>query len=268
MAQALALPKAEDIWNRAVPWLLSIERTDQANAFVMNRLVRDCEALAKTDAVKANLYLAAIYGIVGQREQSEYCLRVAEGNRKADLARCWRVLIYSNQLRASAATALADAAFAQRDEVRFVDLMTALSAVGAVHSIAKAADNAQMNQEVLANMTSLLAKNRLAAQVLDKLGLTQADVTALMDAAGEVLHDHHLQWLGDGPVFDVFDGAGDGDVHGLSWKFRVGVTPRESVALTDELIAKVIERDLKVDGLGVSFLGTKINESAAAHAVQ
>jgi len=257
MAQALPQDKASDIWERATEWMRTIKRSDQVNWFVMKRLVKDCEDLAKTDAVTANLYLAVIYGMTGDIERAEYCLRVVEGNRQVHQARLWRVLVYANSLRASQAAALADEAFAHREDVPFVALMNALSAVGAVHSIVKAADNAHMRNEVLVNMTSLLEKNRRAAAVLDKQGLTQQDVTAWMDLAGEVMRNHHLQWLGDGPLMDVFDDEEDCSVN---YRFMVWATPDEAAKLTFELTEKVVDHDLDLKpGITVSFSGSNLH---------
>jgi hypothetical protein len=257
MIQAVTLTTAEELWPRITKWLVSVKRTDQIDRFTLQGWVNGCDQLAKTDVVTASLYKAAVYSMARRNDEVERWLRNAENNGARDKARLWRVMHLANQLRASEAQALADVAFEHRGDMNFATLMEALSAVGAVHSIVKAADNAQERNELLKNMTPMLQINRRADRVLSELSLTQADVAAMLDVAGEVLREHNLQWLDETPIFDVFDG--ECEFRELVWKFKVWVTPQEAQKLNDELIEKLIQRNLDHNGLLVWFLGADLS---------
>lgn len=256
MAQAIPLSKADDILKRCSIFIESTKRFDDFNQFEFLRLTKDCNQLAKSDAVTANLYLASLYAITGHTDKFEYSLKVVENLNQPHKARLWRLLGYSNMLHAVKAAELADMALAHREDVLFTDLMKTITAVGGVHSIVKAFDNAMERNELLVNMTDLLDISRRASNVLHEVGLTQEHATAWIEAAGEVMRDHRLLWLGDGPIIDVFDN--DSELRLVSWKFKVWTTAEEAARLDDELFSKIVDRDLDKPGVLVSFLGVNV----------
>ena len=103
-----------------------------------------------------------------------------------------------------------------------------------------------------------------AHAVITRLGVTEADVQAVLNVAGEVLREHRLFWLDKEPRIDMID---DEDGAALMYQFRIGVDAKRANNLTDEVLMIMIERDLDKPGLCFSFLSSPtLNENAdSAH---
>lgn len=91
-----------------------------------------------------------------------------------------------------------------------------------------------------------------ASEVLKVNSVSEADLQAILDVAGEVLREHSLFWLGSDPHLGASDDA-------LLYQFCIAVDPQTASALTDEVLDRVISRDLDRPGLLFSFLGTQID---------
>ena len=247
---------AESLWSRISAFLEEAVRVDCINSFAFNVLLRDCDKLARTDVINASLYRGALYSVVGRDLDAEYQFDNVEANGEHFLASAWRMAFYSNRGYAKRVISMADQVLSQRGSIRFSDLMRPVASMGGFQAICRSADAASQRQEVLVGMTNLLEKSRRACAVMKNLQITDDDVSAAVDVAGEIMREQRLVWMGQIPDVETFDE--DCDFHSLMLQFRIGVSPRKASELTFELIVRLVDRDLDRAGLSVCFLGVDL----------
>jgi hypothetical protein len=93
-------------------------------------------------------------------------------------------------------------------------------------------------------------------QVLEALGLAEQDLTAQLEVAGEILREHRLWWQEEMPVIRAVNGA---EHRGVLYQFMVGVSPAMAASLSDELVERIVDRDLDKIGLSVCFVSSQPN---------
>lgn len=247
---------AESLWSRITALLEEAVHTDRVNSFLFNGLLRDCDRLSKTDVIHASLYRGALYSVVGKDEDAEYQFDNVEANGEHFLASAWRMAFFSNRGYAKRVMAMADQVLNQRGSISFAELMRPVASMGGFQAICRAVDAATQRQEVLVGMTNLLEKSRRACAVMNTLKITDEDVSAAVDVAGEIIREQRLVWKHQTPDIEAFDE--DCDFRSLMLQFRLGVTPQKASELTFELIGRLVDRDLDRAGLSVCFLGEEL----------
>lgn len=99
-----------------------------------------------------------------------------------------------------------------------------------------------------------------ANAALQVLHVSDDDVRAMIEIAGEVLREHELFWLDRLPMVRVMN---DADGTGLLYEFRVAVDATTACELTDEVLDRLIERELDRPGVTFSFCGSPAQEARA-----
>lgn len=247
---------AESFLSRITALLEDAAHIDRVNSFVFNGLLRDCDRLAQTDVINASLYRGILYSIVGRDDDAEYHFNNVEANGEHFLASAWRMAFYSNRGYAKRVIEMADQVLNQRGSISFAELMRPVASMGGFQAICRAVDAASQRQEVLVGMTNLLEKSRRACAVMNTLQITDEDVSAAVDVAGEIMREQRLVWKYQTPDIETFDE--NCGFHSLMLQFRLGVTPKKASELTFELIGRLVDRDLDRAGLSVCFLGEEL----------
>jgi hypothetical protein len=252
--------QAEEIWQRLTDLIDNSPRIYEINEFTWKGLYRDCERLTKTDVVRASLYKGVLHSLKGEDDKAETAFQNAALNGAKETARAWLIGHFANRGFASKAAAIAAESLENSGDVNFAQLMDAVATCGAFGAIVKAADNAFASNKVLTQMTTTLETSRRAKAVMDELHLTDADVSAAVDVAGEVLRENKLLWLHKMADIEVFDD--ECPFRSLMLQFHVAVTPEKAAAMCNTLTERLVVRDLDKPGLSVTFLGTELEAAA------
>ena len=240
---------------------VTVTHFDVYDKVVFRRLLAACEKQQQVDVVSASLNLAFLHNSVGDYDQTARWIRNAELNGGHNPARLVRFLTLVNHGHATEALALADECFAQRGCETVMGIAERLAATGAFVKIVQAVDESQARSEVLV-MTNLLETARKAAAVYKVLDVKDADVTAMIDVAGEMMRESRLIWQNYLPDFSVLDAEHGGP--SVSIEFRIDVSPQEAVKLGWTLTERIVERGLDRAGVYVDFLGTRLTRPQVA----
>lgn len=102
-----------------------------------------------------------------------------------------------------------------------------------------------------------------AAQVMEKLNISDADVALILDAAGEILRKHRLFYVGKAPRVDIWDG--DGRMPFIRVTFKTSVSQQAAHDMYMELVDKVLERSPRAhSAVSVEFEGATAGDERKA----
>lgn len=91
-----------------------------------------------------------------------------------------------------------------------------------------------------------------ASAALSRLGVNEAQVHQLLDAAGVVLRERGLFWQDRYPTLLIDDSD---DEPGLLYQLVVEASAEDAELLTDQVIDLILDRGLQVPGVSVAFVG-------------
>lgn len=261
MARPEALPLAADVEVKLNQFAKATPYTNAYNKFVLKRLLAECERLQDANVVTGSTYKAFLYSTVGDFAETERWIKNAELNGGKDQARLERLTHYVNHGYASDALALVDNVFENRLHHTVMGIAAMIATIGAFNKIVNAVNTATAKGEVL-QMTNLHALAIKAVDVMQNLGVSDADVAAMVDVAGEYLRANKLLWQGDQPDYTVLDSTHGGPA--LVIAYRIGVSPQEAAQMGWSLAEALIDRGLNRPGVHVDFVGTAIPAQLAA----
>ena len=214
-----------------------------ANTFEFRMFQREAEKLRSADAYMGSIAEAWIHHWAGDIEQARYWLRNAVKNHglphRCDLS---EAIFLSNLGYFSRAREIL-----LRDELQ--DWIRSLSSLH-VLSICFGALIAHPSEWQSAADDEWMADARNAKDytaTMRELNITEAQAAAVMDAAGEVLREHRMFFAGTHPVIHAADG-------GMLLQLAVQASIEEISSMTEEVIDKLIDRELIVPGLSFSFI--------------
>jgi hypothetical protein len=225
------------------------------------RLMRDCEKLQRSDVVQGCLHRAFLYSTAGDLAEAGRMIKNAELNGGKDEARIGLFSHLANHGYASEALQLADQMFEHRAGKNLMELANLAAAIGAFSTIVKEVKTSKSKGEVL-QMTYLYDVSQKASAVTQQLGVTDADVAAMLDVAGELLRANKLLWQNALPDLTVLDVEQGGPTLGIS--YRIGVAPEQAVEMGWALSERLVDRGLDRPGVYVNFLGTVLPLAGAA----
>ena len=232
--------------------------TNSYKKVTFTRLMAECEALQKTDVIQASLLRAFLYSSVGDFKETDRMLRNAELNGGVNEARIERFTHCANHGFASEGLSLIDGVFKNRNGKTLMELARGAIALGAFNKIVKAVQASLRNNEVL-NMTGLHELACRAAGVMGKLGVSDVQLAAMLDVAGESLRKNRLLWETGQPDVTVLDTDQGGPA--LAFEYRVHVSPGNAALMTWELTESLVARELDLPNVVVGFLGTNLQVS-------
>lgn len=228
-------------------------RTDDLE---IRRLLREAESVARHDAGLASLLKADIHSLCGNWQEVLRWLTNARANQKEVLADVTEMTAAANLGYFSHSAAVYPRAVA----IELGTLGHYLSSgliCGTLVALLRNSDIAEQAKLELDDGTKadlMLAAN--AKRVLDRLGLPEQDLTAMLDVAGEVLREHELIWSETRPRVLVVDT--DEDL-GLTYQFALPVPPQLAAELSDLVIERIVTRNLDKAGISFSFVSTEVH---------
>jgi hypothetical protein len=255
MAQAQPLKLAEQLADDLNRFAASVTHTDGYDEREFNRLWSVCERLQSTDVVTASLQKSFLCSTTGDFAGTERWVKNAEFNGGADDARRQRVIHLVNHGFGTKALALVDMQLSHRGGEPLMQAASRAAAIGAFGKIVDAVVQSQANGEVV-QMTNLYATALNATKIADELGVTDANIAAMVDVAGELLRENKLFWQHTLPDITLLDASQGGPSLGI--EYRVGVPPEQATQLGWRLTEQLIERGLDHNGVYVAFLGTAV----------
>lgn len=215
-------------------------------SFTVRSLDHEVEKLFKADAFSASLKRGLLYQLYGSAKDAIYWIDNARKLRSDPTARlvtdATEAVISSNLGHFSQASRLLIGLGKEswRGEVILLFLCGAWSELSELEDVA-------LEPPVDEASAKAVATARRCFMTLQQVGVTQAQVQAMLDVAGEVLREHRMFFLGDQPIVRECD-----DV--VLYQLRVPAQPVEALAMTDEVIERLVDRDLDAAGLAFSFL--------------
>lgn len=242
-------------------FVIGVKNTHRYERATFLVLMKKCEDLQKTEVVKASLLRAFLNSSIGDFNEAERMLRNAELNGGVDEARIERFTHYANHGFALKGLSLVDDVFNYRNGNGLMELARAAVAVGAFRKVATAVRDSIKNNEVL-NMTGLHRLACRAEGVMGQLGVSDAQLAAMLDVAGASLRSHSLLWETGLPDITVLEAEQGGP--GLAFEYRVDVSPQEAAQMTWDLTEALVNRDLDLPNVAVGFLGTNFQACVAA----
>ncbi|MGN6528474.1 MAG: hypothetical protein ACTHL8_18955 [Burkholderiaceae bacterium] len=94
----------------------------------------------------------------------------------------------------------------------------------------------------------LIQTARRCSMALDRMNVSEARLHDILEVAGEVLRQHRLFFADSTqPLVRTND-------DGMLYQLRVRVSPEDAAQYTHEVVEKMVERELDVDGLYFSFV--------------
>lgn len=160
------------------------------------------------------------------------------------------LVLYSNFNRCDRAQAIF-AKYCGPRNGNFISTAYFASVNGAFHKAAEFAHEALSMQ--LTELESLpLEQIFMIDKILTEFGVSDAQVGAILEVAGEVLQEHRLLFVGNGPEVEAFDIPGE--LRAVHMTYRLAVTASEAVSIYLEFIEKLFHRDMELPkGFHVSF---------------
>lgn len=136
-------------------------------------------------------------------------------------------------------------------ELDMMPLVEFAVCAGALQAAAQAIDEAKTSRAMRLGTQFLTA--RAGAQALASLQEDDAALARVLDAAGEVLREHGLLWLGSAPQIVAMQDE-DGQGPGLSYLYRVQASPEQAARMNWELAGLLAQRDINPH-ISASFVG-------------
>lgn len=211
-----------------------------ADRIDMVKLIKDARNLIRTDAGNAHIALGMIYQLTGDIENAVKHLKNAK-KLGASNAMTALTVAYSNLgFFSKAQEVFKDSQNPKTGEGFFLMYATVGLASGAFATL-----NNFINQSIDMNldMSSISVDKSMverSAKVLNDADISDAQVAAIMDIAGEVMRENRLFFHGKAPEISI------GDSHGTNPCVYIGyllpVTPAEAADLYMEFTARLFSR--------------------------
>jgi hypothetical protein len=227
-----------------------------ADEFAIRALFKDAEALARADAVAASRIKATIHLLCGNwADVQHWCnnARQLGDHARADLT---EFIAAANLGYFLHAAALYPVAVALERNTLGSHLSAGLICGTLIALIERAeiADRAKLELSDKVRTEVMLAKD--ACQVLERLGLPEQDLIAILEVAGEVMRERRVFWSNLLPSVIVVNTEDD---VGLLYQFVLPVEPEEAAQLSDTVIERIVTRNLDKPGISFSFVASDVH---------
>lgn len=244
-------------------FLDGVTHTDSYNKMVFARLIKQATELqSKGQVIDGCLLRSSLYSGTGQFADAEKMFDNVKANNGHSEARAARFHHWVNHGFASEALKQADLFFADRTHYNFIDVAELVMAAGGFSKVAEKLELSQRNQEVLKMTTTVLEIATQGSQVLKLLEVSDAQIAAMLDLAGEILRANKLSWQGHIPDMHVLLPENGGPA--LMFDYRVFVSPQKSARMNWALTEALVGHDLDIAGIHIGFVGTDLPVRLAA----
>ncbi len=224
-------------------WVRSATRYVDGDAFQLRALDHDLDKLFKADAYAASLLRGTLHQLLGDADNALYWVHNARrlrGDPASELRSDGvEAMILSNLGYFSRASSLL--AKEGKDADRCHPVLLYLC--GAWNELARLPVTVDLSHDEVAMMQTVRRRSSLCQQI----GVSQAQIQAVLDVAGEVLRERRMFFLGDRPLVRDCDDA-------VLYQLHVPAHAVEAAAMTASVIERLVQRDLDVAGFAFSFL--------------
>lgn len=162
--------------------------------------------------------------------------------------------IEANFLNATLALGFAPKVISDPGDYGLGEIFTSCVSIGAFQTVVDAIESANKGQRVIKN-DGCIPIARKAASVLNRLGVSEAEVAACIDVAGAMLQEHQILWLNPTPDIHVV-GDAEGEP-GIAMEFRLPISAAQASDMTWEWCDKLIDADLYRAGVTFGFIGVR-----------
>lgn len=232
---------ANDLQRELGAWLEQASGYIDQSSFQFKAFFRSAEKLASADAYASSIQRAMVQHLTGDLDGARHWLLNAR-KWPAD-PHSWgtEAVILSNLGYFSHATQVL-MSLGKHERPHYASMLVLCGAFSAVLDAVPGTEVAET--EAGRNAVSLSSQ---CMMTLERLNVTEAQVRAMLDIAGEVLRNHKLFFAGEDPVVRAID-------DGLLYQLRVSTAPELAAEMTDEVINRLVEKDLDAPGLAFSFI--------------
>lgn len=251
MPQAMPATKGGEIHIALGHMVVAAMRHLDESTFVMRAFRRDLTALERVDALAAGVAWSAYMMAIGNRDEA---LRHARNVRALGniAAGAESQFIANSNLGHFTDAAMDYPVVVDIRHGRVLENLAKGLICASFHAVIETADACKAANIELHDQHTRAAEIAMsAATVLERLGVSEVEVQAMLDVAGEVIREQHLFWLGAGPAIRVQNDA-DGAV--MLFELVLGVSPERADELTDVVLTRIIDRELDRPGIAISFL--------------
>ena len=214
------------------------------------QLLKNLDKLAKVDAVSASEGRALLYAVAGNIQKMDYWLNNMDklGSKSQSFHSEFRGCVNLGLFSRAARIFPEIISIEQQNIKNLLNLGLTCASFGTMLSRAEAASRANLELPDMARQTLDTAMQSKAA--LDKLGISEQDVQAVLDIAGEILREKKLFWqnLVHISIIDSEEGVG------LLYQLEVCVDIPTASSMTDDVLMRMVDRDLDKPGIAFSFL--------------
>lgn len=245
-------------------FLDEITHTDSYNKVVFAKLIKQAIELQGKgcQVIEGCVLRSTLYSGSGQFSEAEKMFANIRANNGHAQARAAQFHHLVNHGFASEALKHADLFFTNCAHYNFVEIAELVMSAGGFNKVVEKLAISQRNQEVLKMTTTVLEIAKQGGEVLTLLEVSDAQIAAMLDLAGEILRANKLYWQGHMPDMHVLLPENGGPA--LMYDYRVFVSPQESARMNWELTETLVGHDLDIPGIHIGFVGTDMPAKLAA----
>jgi hypothetical protein len=243
MAQAARQTIANELFEQINSVLRDVEYHWDATSFDFRKLLRDAEKLTGADSYSASIAQALVYHLAGDIESASKWAKNAQAYKQNYMwATGTYALVHTNLGYFSRARELLLSVHATEWPLDRVSLFMLAGCWDAVEKRSQG-DTEDAEDE----WHGALATARRCNMTLGNIKLQEQHIAKVADLAGEVLQSRKMFFAGAHPVIRALD-------DGILYQLEVHVDAKTSAAMTEEVIIKMVEKNLDHEDFSFSFI--------------
>lgn len=226
----------------------------EVDPYEISRIRSLIEQLQKVDRIKADIKTTDLETFFLNYEGAKRAIKNIAALGGRDEAASTDFRIESNFLNATNALGLSAKVISSPGNYGLGTLFMSCMSIGAFQTVVDAVESANKEQRVITN-NGCIPIARKAASVMNRLGVSDAEVAACIDVAGAMLQARKILWLNQTPDIHIV-GDKEGEP-GIAMEFRIPVSAAQASDMTWEWCEKLIDANLYRAGVTFGFIGVR-----------
>jgi hypothetical protein len=241
MVSPRPLTIASEVLGAINRWLATASHYSERTDFFFVSTKRSAEMLANADAYAASIALAMLHHTAGDLDEALYWVRNLRKWSADQHSYDTEAIVLSNLGHFSRAVDAIRSSPVEQWLVREEILLLS----GAFDLLVSRAEGTSL-AETEEGQTALATAAR-CTMVLNNMGVKESHLQAILEIAGEVLRSHRMFYDDQRPLIRTTDDS-------LLYQMSIRTEASVAAEMTDEVIVKMVERDLDAPGLAFSFI--------------